>query len=115
LTPELLAEVARLARDLGVLIHTHASENRDEIALVERMTGRRNIAYLAEIGLADKHVVLAHCVHINDEEIEILRSTGTHVAHCPSSNLKLASGVARVPEMLADGDDGRRPRARPRL
>jgi 5-methylthioadenosine/S-adenosylhomocysteine deaminase len=102
-TPELLAEVARLSREHHVLIHTHASENRDEIAFVERMTGRRNIAYLADIGLADKHVVLAHCVHVNDEEIEILRSTGTHVAHCPSSNLKLASGVARVPEMLARG------------
>jgi 5-methylthioadenosine/S-adenosylhomocysteine deaminase len=102
-TPELLAEVARLARAHNVLIHTHASENRDEIALVERMTGRRNIAYLAGMGLADKHVVLAHCVHVDDEEIEILRSTGTHVAHCPSSNLKLASGVARVPEMLARG------------
>lgn len=102
-TRELLAEVGRLARERGLLIHTHASENREEIALVEQRTGRRNIAYLAETGLAGNHVVLAHCVHINDEEMEILRSSGTHVAHCPSSNLKLASGVARVPEMLARG------------
>jgi 5-methylthioadenosine/S-adenosylhomocysteine deaminase len=99
-TRELLERVARLAREHGVLIHTHASENRDEIAMVERATGKRNIEYLRDVGLTAPHVVLAHCVHLDDAEMEIMRSTGTHVAHCPSSNLKLASGVARVAEML---------------
>jgi 5-methylthioadenosine/S-adenosylhomocysteine deaminase len=92
--------VARLAPEHGVMIHTHASENCEEIAMVERATGKRNIEYLREVGLAAPHVVLAHCIHLDDAEMEILRSTGAHVAHCPSSNLKLASGIARVAEML---------------
>ena len=95
-TRELLERVASLSGELGVMVHTHASENRDEIAMVERATGKRNIEYLRDVGLTAPHVVLAHCVHLDDAEIEILRSTGAHVAHCPSSNLKLASGVARV-------------------
>src|SRR6266511_2646454 len=102
-TRELLERVANLSRELGVMVHTHASENRDEIAMVERATGKRNIEYLRDVGLTAPHVVLAHCVHLDDAEIEILRSTGAHVAHCPSSNLKLASGVARVSEMLDRG------------
>lgn len=102
-TRELLEQVARLARTRGVLVHTHASENLDEIALVERLTGKRNIEYLRAVGLAAPHVVLAHCVHLAENELEILRTTGTHVAHCPSSNLKLASGIAPVTEMLKRG------------
>jgi 5-methylthioadenosine/S-adenosylhomocysteine deaminase len=102
-TRELLDRVAKLAAEHCVLVHTHASENSDEIAIVERETGRRNIEYLNELGLAASNVVLAHCVHLNDAEIEILRKTGTHVAHCPSSNLKLGSGIARVIDMLERG------------
>jgi len=102
-TRELLERVALLSRELGLIVHTHASENRDEIAMVERATGKRNIEYLRDVGLTAPHVVLAHCVHLDDSEIEILRSTGAHVAHCPSSNLKLASGVARISEMLDRG------------
>jgi 5-methylthioadenosine/S-adenosylhomocysteine deaminase len=102
-TRELLERIASLSGELGVMVHTHASENRDEIAMVERATGKRNIEYLRDVGLTAPHVVLAHCVHLDDAEIEILRSTGAHVAHCPSSNLKLASGVARVSEMLDRG------------
>jgi 5-methylthioadenosine/S-adenosylhomocysteine deaminase len=100
---ELLERVAGLARQHGVLIHTHASENTDEIEIVQRETGRRNIDYLNEAGLAAPNVVLAHCVHLNDDEMEILRRTGTNVAHCPSSNLKLGSGIARVAEMIERG------------
>jgi 5-methylthioadenosine/S-adenosylhomocysteine deaminase len=100
---ELLELVAVLARERGVLVHTHASENKDEIEIVERATGRRNIEYLNEVGLAGPHVVLAHCVHLHDDEMDILRRTGTHVAHCPSSNLKLGSGIARVAEMIERG------------
>src|SRR5262245_44911023 len=102
-TRELLERVADISRELGVMVHTHASENRDEIAMVERVTGRRNIEYLRDVGLTAPHVVLAHCVHLDDAEIEILRSTGAQVSHCPSSNLNLASGVARVSEMLDRG------------
>ena len=102
-TRELLERVAALARERGVMVHTHASENRDEIAMVERATGKRNIEYLRDVGLAAPHVVLAHCIHLDENEMEILRETGTHVAHCPSSNLKLASGFARISEMLDRG------------
>jgi len=102
-TRELLERVAKLSREHGVMVHTHASENRDEIAMVELATGKRNIEYLRDVGLTAPHVVLAHCVHLDDAELEILRSTGAHVAHCPSSNLKLASGIARVAEMLDRG------------
>jgi 5-methylthioadenosine/S-adenosylhomocysteine deaminase len=102
-TRELLERVAELSREHGVMVHTHASENKDEIEMVERETGRRNIEYLSDVGLAAPHVLLAHCVHLSDNELEILRATGTHVAHCPSSNLKLGSGLARVTEMIERG------------
>ncbi len=102
-TRELLEQVARLSRERGVLVHTHASENRTEIEMVERATGKRNIEYLSALGLAAPHVALAHCVHLNDAELDILARTGTHVLHCPSSNLKLGSGLAAVVEMLARG------------
>jgi 5-methylthioadenosine/S-adenosylhomocysteine deaminase len=102
-TRELLEEVAGLSALRGIMVHSHASENREEIRLVERETGERNILYLNDLGLTGPGVVLAHCVHLDDAELDILRRTGTHVAHCPSSNLKLASGFARVAEMLELG------------
>ena len=102
-TRELLVEVSRLARERSVLLHTHASENQTEIEIVGRETGQRNIHYLNAIGLAAPHVVLAHCVHVDQSEIDVLARTGTHVAHCPSSNLKLGSGIAPITEMLARG------------
>jgi 5-methylthioadenosine/S-adenosylhomocysteine deaminase len=102
-TRRLLEEVAALARTHGLLIHTHASENLDEVALVERETGLRNIDYLNAVGLAAPHAVLAHCVHLSDGEMAVLKQTGAHVAHCPSSNLKLGSGIARIAEMLERG------------
>jgi 5-methylthioadenosine/S-adenosylhomocysteine deaminase len=95
--------VAHLARERGVMVHTHASENLDEIEMVERETGMRNIAYLDSLGLTGSHIALAHCVHLDDTEIETLRHTGSHVLHCPSSNLKLGSGIARISEMLERG------------
>ncbi|HQR32475.1 MAG TPA: 5'-deoxyadenosine deaminase [Blastocatellia bacterium] len=102
-SPELLKQVAKLSREFGVLVHTHASENREEIAIVETLTGKRNVHYLCSLDLSGQHIVLAHCVHLDDSELEALQTTGTHVSHCPSSNLKLASGIARVVEMLERG------------
>lgn len=99
----LLEQVARLAANHGIQIHTHASENLDEIQMVRQLTGKRNIEYLDEVGLTGKRSVFAHCIHLDDREMEILRETGTRVAHCPSSNLKLASGIARVKEMIERG------------
>lgn len=102
-TEKLLAEVARLAREKGVRIHTHASENPTECRVVRELRGRDNIAYFHALGLSGPHVTLAHCVWPTDEERRLLAETGTRVCHCPSSNLKLASGVAPVPELLDQG------------
>jgi guanine deaminase len=96
----------------GVRIHTHASENHAEIETVEADTGKRNIHWLHEVGLTGEDVVLAHCVWTNNSERELLARTGTHVTHCPSSNMKLASGVAPIVDYLerdinvALGNDG---------
>jgi 5-methylthioadenosine/S-adenosylhomocysteine deaminase len=102
-TRELLERVSKIARERGVMIHTHASENRTEIEMVERETGKRNVAYLDSLGLTGPDVLLAHCVHLDNSEMETMARTGTHVAHCPSSNLKLGSGLAPVKEMLERG------------
>jgi len=99
-TRELLEQVAGLSAQRGITVHSHASENLEEIELVEQDTGERNIVYLNDLELTGPGVVLAHCVHLNDVELDILRRTRTHVAHCPSSNMKLASGFARVAEMI---------------
>ena len=101
-TRQLLEKVAELARARGVMIHTHASENRTECALVEADTGLRNIAYLDSVGVTGRHVALAHCVHLSDDEIRILKTTSTNVVHCPSSNLKLGSGIAPITQLLAE-------------
>ncbi|WP_280535767.1 5'-deoxyadenosine deaminase [Halopenitus sp. POP-27] len=86
-----------------VRIHTHASENRDEIAAVERATGMRNVHWLDEVGLTGPDVTLAHCVHTDETEREVLAETDTVVTHCPSSNMKLASGVAPIADYLDRG------------
>lgn len=102
-TRELLERVASLARARGVMVHTHASENRTECELVEHESGMRNVAYLDSLGLTGPHVALAHCVHLNSNEIDILRTSGTNVVHCPSSNLKLGSGIAPIARLLDEG------------
>src|SRR5688500_9045488 len=99
-TRELLEKVAGLARERRVMIHTHASENTTECEMVESETGMRNVAYLGSLGLTGPHVALAHCVHLSDDEIDTLESTRTNVVHCPSSNLKLGSGIAPITKLL---------------
>jgi 5-methylthioadenosine/S-adenosylhomocysteine deaminase len=98
---DLLEEVARLSEARQLLVHTHASENRDEIALVESRTGRRNIRYFDDLGLASPRLCLAHCVWVDGAEQMLLAERDVKVAHCPGSNLKLGSGVAPVVEMRA--------------
>jgi len=98
----------RGARDLadahdGVRIHTHASENQGEVETVREETGMANVRWLDEVGLTGEDVVLAHCVWTDEAERELLAETGTHVTHCPSSNMKLASGVAPVADYLDRG------------
>jgi len=100
---DLLLQVRDLARQYNVAVHTHASENLDEIAIVQAERGMRNIVYLDNLGLTSNRLILAHCIWVDEEEIEILRRSGTKVVHCPSSNLKLGSGIAPIPKLLAHG------------
>lgn len=102
-TRELLEKVGELARARGVMVHTHASENRTECELVQQESGLRNITYLDSVGLTGRHVALAHCVHLSNDEIRTLKTTGTNVVHCPSSNLKLGSGIAPIVKLLEEG------------
>ncbi len=99
----LLEGSAALARRNGWLLHTHASENPRETELVREITGRSNVAYLADMGLAGRDTVLAHCVHLDDADFDALVAAETAVAHCPGANLKLASGIADLPRMLSRG------------
>jgi cytosine/adenosine deaminase-related metal-dependent hydrolase len=101
-SPALLRAVAsRLAG--GARLHTHASENVEEIELVRARFGQDNVEMLGTFGLLTPRTTLAHGVHLSSREIELLAETGTSVAHCPSSNLKLASGIADVLSLLAAG------------
>lgn len=87
----------------GVRIHTHASENRDEVETVEERTGMRNVHWLDEVGLTGEDVVLAHCIWTDEDEREVLAETDTNVVYCPSSNMKLASGIAPVVDYVNRG------------
>jgi 5-methylthioadenosine/S-adenosylhomocysteine deaminase len=101
---ELLEAVADLSARDRVIVHTHASENRDEVEVVRRLSGGfSNLEYLADTGLATAHLCTAHCVWVTESEQALLAERDVKVMHCPSSNLKLGSGVAPVTEMRARG------------
>jgi cytosine/adenosine deaminase-related metal-dependent hydrolase len=87
----------------GSLYHTHSSENKGEIAEVKRRHNKENIEYFDSIGVIDDHSVLAHCIHVNDKETNLLKKNDVRVSHCPSSNLKLGSGFANIPKYLSKG------------
>jgi 5-methylthioadenosine/S-adenosylhomocysteine deaminase len=101
--PESLVAAKRLAEARGGLFSVHAAETRAEQATVTARYGRSVVRHLDALGVLDPHTVLAHCVWLDDEEIAILARTGASVAHNPMSNLKLASGIARVPDLLRAG------------
>jgi len=101
---ELLESVASLSEAGGALVHTHASESRDEIAIVKAISGgMANVEYLASLRLASPRLCAAHCVWVDDREQALLAEHDVRVMHCPGSNLKLGSGVAPVAEMRARG------------
>lgn len=101
---DLLEAVASLASESQSLVHTHASEAREEAALVSAMSGGlANIAYLAAVHLASPRLCAAHCVWVDDAEQSLLAEHDVKVLHCPGSNLKLGSGIAPVPELRARG------------
>jgi cytosine/adenosine deaminase-related metal-dependent hydrolase len=100
---ELLEEVAAVSARDGTLVHTHASEQQDEIEMVREATGRANIQYFDEVGLASPRLNVAHCVWVDEAERALLAARDVKVTHCPGSNLKLGSGIAPVPELRAHG------------
>jgi 5-methylthioadenosine/S-adenosylhomocysteine deaminase len=92
-----------LAQEFGAIFITHASESKGELEIVQKRYGKTAIEHLDALGLLTPHTLLAHCVHLRDDEIALLAERHTKVAHCPESNLKLGSGIARVPDMLRAG------------
>ena len=100
---DLLRQSAILARQYDVRLHTHLCETKDEENYMLAREGVRPLEYMERLGWIGDDVWYAHGIHFNDEELRVLAKTGTGVAHCPASNMKLASGIARIPEMLKLG------------
>ncbi len=99
----LMEEVRDLSRDRGLVVHTHASENAGEVEAVRQALGRENIDWFHHVGMGSPRLCLAHCVWVTEREMDLMAASGTHALHCPSSNLKLASGIAPVVEMRRRG------------
>lgn len=99
-TTELLSAVSEICQDNDLLIHTHCAESLEESAWVQKRYGMDYLAYLQQCGLTGPRSVFVHMVHLNEEERATVRKTKTAISHCPSSNCKLASGVAPIPEYL---------------
>jgi cytosine/adenosine deaminase-related metal-dependent hydrolase len=87
----------------GMLFHTHASENRVEMDAVRARCGMDNIEYFEHLGILHANTCLAHCIWLNDVEVQLMRERRANVLHCPSSNLKLGSGIANIPRYLSSG------------
>lgn len=102
-SPQYLQEAQTLADEFGVLLSTHASETSAEVATVSQRYGQSPPRHLDGLGMLTERTVLAHCVHLPDDEINLLAQRQTVVAHCPLSNLKLGSGVAPIPGMRQNG------------
>lgn len=100
---ELMKQGAELARAKGVRLHTHGSETVEEEQFCKELFGMGPTDYFESTGWLGQDVWMAHCVHMNDSDIAAFARTGTGVAHCPSSNARLAAGIARVPDMLKAG------------
>ncbi|MER8013601.1 8-oxoguanine deaminase [Streptomyces griseoluteus] len=100
---ELMKQGAELARRLGVRLHTHGSETVEEEKFCHELFGMGPTEYFESTGWLGEDVWMAHCVHMNDSDIAAFARTGTGVAHCPSSNARLAAGIARVPDLLKAG------------
>ncbi|MCU5781733.1 amidohydrolase [Alcanivorax balearicus MACL04] len=97
--PAVLRELARAARSMGVRLHSHLSETRDYVTYCREVHGMTPVQFCAENEWLGDDVWFAHMVHVADEELPLLLQTGTGIAHCPQSNCRLGSGIARAPEM----------------
>jgi len=102
-TPELMRQTVNYARDHGLQTHTHLAETLDEESFCIEKYGKRPVAYVEELGWVSNSSWFAHAVHLNQEEIDLLGAANSGVAHCPSSNMRLGSGIAPIREMLDAG------------
>ncbi len=102
-TPELMKETVEFAKSNNLKIHTHLCETLDEEQFCIEKYGKRPIEYLDSLGWISDNSWFAHMVHLNDSEIEKIGKTGTGISHCPTSNMRLGSGIARIREMLDAG------------
>ena len=102
-SPRLMRESADLARRLGVRMHTHLAETREEDAYCRQALGRTPVEYAEDLGWLGPDVWLAHCVHLDEQAVRRFAATGTSVAHCPTSNARLGSGTAPVRQLLRAG------------
>ena len=101
---KLLKDIKGMMKDFpGSLYHSHASENKAEVEAIRKKLNKGNVEYFDSIGVLDDSTVLAHCIHLNENEKSILKERQTRVAHCPSANLKLGSGIAPIPAYLKFG------------
>ncbi len=98
-----MEKVIALSHELNCGIHMHLSETKGEVENVIKATGKTPIAHMHDLGLFWNTTLAAHCVHVTDEDMDIMAENNVAVAHNPQSNLKLASGIAPVPEMIAKG------------
>jgi len=103
ITGDLMKASAALAREYGVHLHTHLAETEDEEQFCIELFGHRPVAYMEQVDWIGSDVWFAHSVHVNDDEIAQYARTGCGVAHCPSSNMRLASGIAPILKMLIAG------------
>ena len=102
-SPELMRQSASLAREYGVFLHTHLAETQDEEVFCLEKFGHRPVAFMDVLNWIGKDVWFAHSVHVNQAEIQFYAQTGCGVAHCPTSNMRLASGIPPILEMLTAG------------
>jgi 5-methylthioadenosine/S-adenosylhomocysteine deaminase len=102
-SPELLRDARALADELGTGIHVHLNESLTEVEDSKKRFGRRPTEVAYDAGLLGPDCIAAHCVWLSDTEIALMRETGTHISHNPSSNAKLGNGIARIPEILSAG------------
>jgi 5-methylthioadenosine/S-adenosylhomocysteine deaminase len=102
-SPDLLQRLGKVAADRSALYVIHLAENHEEVNTCIERYGRTPVMHLEALGLLNERVVADHCVMVSDEEIALLAARGVKVAHCPESNMKLASGIAPVPKMLQAG------------
>lgn len=102
-TGDLMRQSAVLARDYGVRLHTHLAETKDEEVFCKELFGHRPVGYMQMVDWIGDDIWFAHSVHVDQTEIELYSQTGCGVAHCPTSNMRLASGIAPILEMLTAG------------